>query len=119
MHDITKLIQENRKEAYEIIKAHGGKIEFVEDIIHNDPEDDYQDDWNGCIVAQNVPWCILEGCDHLMDVAVLAVKCSEREGQVDFLIYDNELDEVFGWESDATCCNNTENYVYEFIGELK
>lgn len=118
MHDITKLIQENRKEAYDIIKARGGKIEFVENIIHNNPENDEEDDWDGTIGEENVPWVVL-GFDTIFDTAVLAVKCSEREPNIEILAFDAENNSCIGWCDDATCCGNTENSIYEFIGNLK
>ena len=118
MHDISKLIRENRKEAYDIIKAHGGKIEFVKDIIHNNPDNDEEDDWIGSIGEENVPWVIL-GFDEIVDTAVLAVKCGKNEPNIEFLAFDNDSYECIGWCDDASCCSNTENAIYEVIGNLK
>lgn len=117
MHNISKLVLENKQEAYDIVKANGGKIEFVDDIIHNNPDDDEEDDWDGDPCEQNIPWAVGNGCDMLIDAAILAVRCGEKENELDFLVYDNENYNVMGWLSCSDFAYTTENAVYEHIGE--
>ncbi len=118
MQDISKVINENRQEAYDLIKRAGGRIDFVSDIIKNDPDDDSQDDWIGNPNEYSLPWVVTGYDEGLIDTAVLAVKCEEKEGQIEFLAFDVEADECYGWVSYAECCSNTENEVYMFIDEL-
>jgi len=120
MQDITKVINENRNEAYDLIKGLGGRIDFVEDIIKG-TTDDSEDDWQGDPNEHSLPWVVVGYDEGLIDTAVLAVKCGERNelpnGDIEFLAFDVEAGECYGWISYATCCSNTENEVYMFIEE--
>ena len=100
MHNISKMVAENRAEAYGLVKQKGGKIEFVDD---NNP-------------TPNCP-SVVGGFDSIADLVILAVKCSEdmKEPNLEFLAYDCEECECIGWIDDASCVNNTENAVYEYI----
>ena len=118
MQDISKVINENRQEAYDLIKQAGGRIDFVTDIIKNDPDDDSQDDWKGNPNEHSLPWVVTGYDEGLIDTAVVAVKCGKKEGQIEFLAFDVESYECYGWVSYAECCSNTENEVYMFIDEF-
>lgn len=116
MKSIAKLVNENRNEAYELIKQAGGRIDFVDDIIKGST-DDSEDDWNGNPSEHSLPWVVTGYDEGLIDTAVLAVKLGEKEGQIEFLAYDVEEWECYGWISYAECCSNTDNEVYMFIEE--
>ena len=117
MIDIATLVRQNREEAYELIKKAGSRIDFVESIIKNDPDDDSQDDWNGDPNDASLPWVILAFDEELVDTAVLAVKCGEEKGCIEFLGYDVAEWTCLGWSSYAECCNNTDNDIYIFVDE--
>ena len=116
MKSIAKLVNENRNEAYELIKQAGGRIDFVDDIIKGST-DDSEDDWNGNPSEYCLPWVVTGYDEGLIDTAVLAVKLGEKEGHIEFLAYDAEEWECYGWISYAECCSNTDNEVYMFIEE--
>ena len=110
MQDIKKVINENHTEAYDLIKSVGGRIDFVANIS--------EDDWHGNPNKHSLPWVVVVvGCDEgLIDAAVLSVKCGE-DGNIEFLAFDVEIGECYGWILHTTCHGNTENEVYMFIEE--
>ena len=116
MKSIAKLVNENRNEAYELIKQAGGRIDFVDDIIKGST-DDSEDDWNGCPSEYDLPWVVTGYDEGLIDTVVLAVKLGEEEGDIEFLAYDADEWQCNGWISYSDCCSNTDNEVYMFIEE--
>lgn len=116
MKSIVALVNENRNEAYELIKQAGGRIDFVDDIIKGST-DDSKDDWNGCPSEYDLPWVVTGYDEGLIDTVVLAVKLGEEEGHIEFLAYDADEWKCNGWISYADCCSNTDNEVYMFIEE--
>ena len=118
MIDISKYVQENRKEAYELISKNGGRVEFVEGIIRNDPDDHTRDDWSGSPFQENIPWVVTANDNGLVDTAVLAARCNgdKKEYHVELLCYDSDCEECVGWLSFGDCVGNTDNEVYMFIG---
>ena len=116
MVDLYEGLRKNREEAYNIVKAHGGRIDFVDDIIKGETDDD--DDWDGDANEHSLPWTILSGDELLCDIAVLAVKCSEKEGELDFLAYevDGNFD-CMGWFNTIECNSLSDNEIYLYIAE--
>ena len=115
MKQIFNIVNENRKEAIDLVKKNGGRIDFVEGIIRNNPDDPVEDSWDGYIAEEEVPWVIM-GLDSIVDTAVLAVRLDGEK--LLFLCYDVESGWVYGWYSCATCCGHTDNEVYLFIEEF-
>ena len=70
MKQIFNIVNENRKEAIDLVKKNGGRIDFVEGIIRNNPDDPDEDSWDGYIAEEEVPWVIM-GLDSIVDTAVL------------------------------------------------
>jgi len=115
MQDIFKLVEENRVEAFNLLKANGGEIRLLEET----DEQIKDGNWDGCFCG-NTTDCVLDSGSNgiLADVCVLAVRCSGREGQLEFYCYDLDACEFIGWQDDATFLFNTENRVYEVIGKI-
>lgn len=112
MKQIFQIVNQNREEAIELVKKNGGCIDFVENIIRNNPDDPDEDDWDGDIAEEEVPW-VITGLATVIDTAVLAVRL---EGDcLLFLCYDVDENLVYGWQTYATCCGHTDNEVYLFI----
>ena len=109
MHNISKLISENRKEAYELLKNNGGRIDFIDN-----PEGDNIN--NDAVFEANLPWVGMDdGGDSIADFAVLAAECNGE--CISILTYSTECEDVEGWRMDAECIYGSENCVYEEIGE--
>ena len=108
MHNIGKLVRENKAEAHKIIKAFGGEISFIGGV---EPKE-----FNGNPYKLNVPIIILD-CAELVDCAVLAVRCGKSEGDIEFYGLDLSVPEASEWFTTSECANNTENEIYEFIGD--
>lgn len=104
MYNITKLVQSNKKEAIEIIKSMGGKIDFVEN-----PEN-----WNGNLSKAKVPMVIIDDLP-IYECVVLAVRLTES-GDIEFYGLDVDVPEASCWREVSECANNTENEIYYFIG---
>ena len=115
MKQIFQIVNQNREEAIDLVKKNGGRIDFVEDIIRNNPDNPDEDDWDGYIAEEDVPW-VLMALDCIVDTAVLAVRLDNN--RLMFLCYDVEKQEVYGWYSRTTCCAHTDNEVYLFIDKF-
>jgi len=116
MHNLSTIIEANRKEAVNLIKNNQGRVEFVPNIIHGST-DDSEDDWKGDANKYDLPYatvCFESGNSNL---AVIAVKTDDK-GDVEFLTYDAENMECKGWFSYVHCANHTENEVYMFTDEF-
>lgn len=117
MINIAKAVAENRKEAFDIIKANGGRIEFASNIIHGSTDDD--DDWDGDNdELDELPAVVVSGSDCIVDAVVLAVKCGDEDNKVvDFLAFDIEADYVIGWlnygDAVCSCDDNIYQHIYE------
>ena len=105
MKDITPIIEENCKEAIEIVKKNGGRIDFVEGIV--------DDNWDDNPNMYNVPWVVVGYDEGIIDTAVLAVR--NNGVCLEFLAFDNVACECYGWIYSAECCSNSENEVYMFL----
>ena len=103
MKDIIALVLENRNEAYNLIKDRGGKINFFDLNISDDNLDE-------CIYDYDFPWVIISYDEGLIDVAVLAVKCGDNDGDIEFFTFDCINDECYGWISCAECCSHSDVY---------
>ena len=89
MKKISVVLEENKREAIEIVKAQGGRIDFVEDIIHNNPDNYEEDEFLGSIGDFHCPIVLVDTCDyHFEPCAVLSV------------IYDDEKDCLMAWVID-------------------
>jgi len=106
MHNISKLVRENKAEAIDIIKAFGGEISFIGGV---EPKE-----FNDNPYKLNVPIIILD-CAELIDCAVLAVRLNES-GEIEFYGFDTKVPEASEWFTASECANNTDNEIYEFIG---
>lgn len=112
MNNIAELVKENRNEAVEILKKHGGRIEFV---TYTDEEEI----WDNINEAQPPHVIVSLGlCGELADVAVLSVSVDER-GRVWLMVYDiNEVYNVgYGKVSVNDCVSYSDNEVYTYIIE--
>lgn len=112
MKDVIALVLENRNEAYNLIKDRGGKINFFDLNISNNNLDER-------IYDYDFPWVIISYDEGLIDVAVLAVKCGDNDGDIEFFTFDFINDECYGWISCAECCSYSDNQVYIFIEDFK
>lgn len=110
MVNISNFIKQNRFEAIEILKAHNGRINFVED---GDALDNGE--WCGNPYDIAVPWVITAPAG-LADIAVLAVRLNEKD-EIEFYGLDVEVIEASDWFSWADCVANTENEIYEYLGQ--
>lgn len=106
MHNISKLVQENKQEAIEIIKKNGGSISFVGDVA--------PDKWIGNLNEVKLPFVIISDLP-IFDCAVLAVRLTES-GEIEFYGLDVDIYEASMWREVSECANNTENEIYEYIG---
>ena len=89
MKNLSLIVEENKREAIDLLKQHGGRIDFVEDIIHNNPDDYEEDDFLGSIGDFNCPIVYADGCDDNVEPCmVLSV------------IYDNKKDCLMAWVRD-------------------
>ena len=109
MHNIWKFINENKKEAYELLKNNGGRIDFI-----NDPEREDIDS-DEVFKNENLPWVGLPNGNGVADYAVLAAEC-DGDG-FSILVYNTEENCSEGWQTDAECIYGSENYVYTAIIE--
>lgn len=108
MHNIGKLVRENKAEAIDIIKAFGGEISFIGGKA---PEGN---EWLDGVDKKALPWVIVYDCE-LIDMAVLAVRLNES-GEIEFYGFDTKVPEASDWREVSECANGTENEIYEFIG---
>ncbi len=107
MKEITSIIKENKAEAIEIIKAHGGKIDFVS------RDEDGELEFNN----ESVPWVVYDCNGNLGDFAVLSVSVNDKD-EIEFTAFDNEYYENVDDCTTDECVNYTENEIYLFLGEL-
>lgn len=110
MKNIIDLVLENRNEAYNLIKDRGGKINFFDLNISDD-------NWEECIYEYDLPWVIVDHDEGLIDLAVLAVKCGDNDGDIEFFTFDYINGECYGWIPCARCCSCSDYQVYMFIEE--
>ena len=117
MKNLSLIVEENKREAIDLLKQHGGRIDFVEGIIHNNPDNYEEDDFLGSIGDFPCPIVLVDGCDYNVEpCAVLSV------------IYDNEKDCLMAWVRDietrgaifdtwldCSFANYSENDVYQCI----
>ena len=115
MKNIREIVNENRKEAYELVKARGGRIDFVEGIVKGST-DDSEDDWLGDPYDEDIPFVILSadtlGSFAYIDTAVLAVKVCEDKEDIMFLGYDCADGCCSGWHTIGECAYETDNEIY-------
>lgn len=120
MKNLSDVVRENKAEAIEIVKACDGRIDFVENIVRNNPDDIEQDDWLGDPCDMNIPRVI--GIEYCMEeYAILSVVCAKDDYGEDilkFLAYSFVQACVIGWVSDFECSYHTENEVFMHIGNL-
>lgn len=116
MHNVAKLISENRVEIYNFIKSQGGFINFATNNQDECLDDDWDGDFDDC--REIVPWLALSGCDYLVDAAILAVKCGQEETHtIDILVYDNNTEDIY-WDDTSDCIGYNEQVLYDQIGGL-
>ena len=89
MKNLSLIVEENKREAIDLLKQHGGRIDFVEDIIHNNPDDYEEDDFLGSIGDFSCPIVLVDGCD-----------CNVEPCVVLSVIYDDEKDCLMAWVRD-------------------
>jgi hypothetical protein len=94
MKSLSVILEENKREAIEIVKAQGGRIDFVEGkYIHsNNPFDYEEDDFVGNLGDFNCPRVIVGGCDSMYECAVLSVVYDEDKGQLMAWVIDVETE---------------------------
>ncbi len=119
MHNISKLIRENKVEAYNLLKDNftNGLVGFAADVIQDDFK--VNEKWDGDLYENNLPWAVLGTDNGVTDAAVLAVRISNEDTHtIECLLYDNDNQECIGWHDDAELVGITANEVYERIGEV-
>ena len=110
MIHIEEFIEKNKQEAIEILKAHNGRIDFVEDGDALDTGE-----WCGNPNEVEVPW-VIYAPGELADLAVLSVRLNEK-GEMEFYGLDVDVIEASDWFYVTDCVSNTENEIYEFLGD--
>ena len=120
MHNLSVFVEENKKEAIEIVKAHNGRIDFVKDIIHNNPDDYEEDDFLGDIGDYQCPIVIMGGDNCLDDCAVLSVVYDESKNNLMAWVMDtNTSGEIInGWYY-CSFDSYSEDDVYQHIYNLE
>ena len=88
MKSLSVILEENKREAIEIVKAQGGRIDFVGGIVHNNPDDYEEDGFDGNLGYCNCPRVIVGGCDCIDECAVLSVLFDEDKGRLMAWVYD-------------------------------
>lgn len=114
MKKVSEVIEQNRLEAVDIIKAHGGRIDFVCGITLSD---DGKYDWHGdedALRKENVPYVVVSSNEYSADyLSVLSVSLDDNDNIV-FLAYWYEFQVVITF---SYVDFNTDNFVYEYLGE--
>ena len=119
MHNISKLIRENKVEAYNLLKDNftNGLVGFASDVIQDDFK--VNEKWDGDLYEHNLPWAVLGTDNGVTDAAILAVRMGNEDTHtIECLLYDNDNHECIGWHDDAELVGITANEVYERIGEV-
>jgi len=117
MKNLSEVVRENRAEAIDIVKGFGGRMEFVDGIIVNNPDNYEEDDFNGDVDDLEIPY-VLSSDDYIEEYAILAVvydKDATDEDCLMFMAYSFDKGRVIGWIYDFSCSYNTENEVYMHI----
>ena len=117
MKNLSLIVEENKREAIDLLRQHGGRIDFVEGIIHNNPDIYEEDDFLGSIGDFHCPIVLVETCDYNVEPCVVLS-----------VIYDNEKDCLIAWVRDIEtrgaifdtwldCCfaHNSEDSVFQSI----
>lgn len=101
MKYITDIVLENKKEAYDLLKKAGGRIDFAVGLDEYENFDDVGDS----------PSVILDG-ESIVDGLALAVRVGVEPNTIDFLAYDLDLEDNIGWLMTDRCLSNSENEIY-------
>ena len=88
MKNLSLIVEENKSEAIELIKAQGGRIDFVKGITHNNPDNYEEDGFNGDLDYEKCPRVIVGGCDCIDECAVLSVVFDEDKGKLMAWVFD-------------------------------
>lgn len=115
MNNICKMVIANAEEANNIIRAHGGKIYFIEGLKDCEDEDEFVNRLDYDNELPDIPIVVL-GDVSLEEVYVCAVMVSES-GHIEFLCYSHDYGSVF-WDYAESCAYHSDNCVYEYIDAL-
>lgn len=112
---IADAVRENGKEAWNILKSHGGKLKFLENYQEIYDEEGYIDIWDNHLY--NYGGLISCG-DRSLYVYVLEVSCGKKEGDFKFVMWyeDDEIAEHGIIDADELdFLDFTDNKIYEAI----
>lgn len=112
---IADAVRENGKEAWNILKSHGGKLKFLENYQEIYDEEGYIDIWDNHLY--NYGGLISCG-DRSLYVYVLEVSCGKKEGDFKFVMWyeDDEIAENGIIDADELdFLDFTDNKIYEAI----
>ena len=115
MRDIYELVSSNKEEALDIIRANGGRIDFVEfdesgENLTEESIDKLRDEESSLPV-------IVMGFDTPCDITVASVRIG-LGGTIEAFLWDGELGEDLGWDDLSSAVYVTENAVYDYLGEF-
>ena len=120
MHNLSVFVEENKKEAIEIVKAHNGRFDFIKDIIHNNPDDYEEDDFLGDIDNYDCPIVIMGGDNCLDECKVLSVVYDESKNNLMAWVMDTDTsgEIINGWYY-CSFDSYSEDDVYQHIYNLE
>jgi len=107
MFTLDFVTENNKKEAIEILRKNGGRINFASALDNGAHEDEF--DNSDIDVNDDLPCVILDCGNGPFDAYVLAVEVTNDN--VDILIYDPEENHT-EWVDTSACCSYSENDVY-------
>jgi len=110
MFTLDFVTENNKKEAIEILRKHGNRINFAHALEDGSLTEDNFDYSDLDTVEDDYPCVILDGGNGPYDAYVLAVKVN-TENEIEILVLDPE-ENYTEWVSVATCCSYSENDVY-------
>ena len=116
MKNLSLILEENKREAIDLLKQHGGRIDFVEDIIKNNPDNYEEDDFLGDISDFDCPIVLAEGCEDVEECAVLSAVYNEDNDSIDVWVRDTASEGSFlDFWTDCSFGNYSEDDVYQHI----
>lgn len=116
MKNLSLIVEENKREAIDLLKQHGGRIDFVEGIIHNNPDDYEEDDFLGDVKDYGCPIVAAEGCEATEDCYVLSAVYNKDNDSIDVWIRDVQTEgEILDFWTDCSFANYSEDDVYQCI----